>query len=193
MRKTLAVAVTLLLLISLVACIIPEKFIAKINLDKTGEFSFSYDGTLIFAPFKMGNPTQNDIAKIREELLRDPGFKKVKYVGNARYEVEYQKKGRLDQPFYFFNKDMAVIKMAPDQAGSDRVAIISGLQLSDKEIRDLQQLNVTIDGTLEVKTSGKILMHNATETPKFWGLFGAYKWKIKSPSDPEPSMLVKLE
>lgn len=192
MKKLLAALAILSSLAVLTACLIPETFTAKIDLEKNGEFTFSYEGTLIFVPFKMGRPNQKDIDSFKRDMLRDPKFKKVEYVGNARYRVEYQEQGHLNQPFYFFSREMMVIKLVPVKKGGKRYAFIEGMRLSAKDINELGKMNIKIDGTLEIKTSGKVIEHNANTTPKFWGLFGAYTWKIKSPSDAAPRMVVEI-
>ncbi|WP_260680016.1 hypothetical protein [Tepidimonas taiwanensis] len=36
------------------------------------------------------------------------------------------------------------------------------------------------------------MSHNATGTPSFFGLFGAYEWKLQGDASNPPSMVVRL-
>ena len=50
-----------------------------------------------------------------------------------------------------------------------------------------------IDGTLSVSVANgvKTLKHNAESEPTFFGLFGSYKWQIRSPAA-DPMIVVQL-
>jgi len=71
---------------------------------------------------------------------------------------------------------------------------IASTKLDDKSKKDLSQLGIHIDGTLEVKLpkNVEILSQNATSTPSFFGMFGSYGWKIGG-LDQRPVMKIRIK
>ena len=63
---------------------------------------------------------------------------------------------------------------------------------SKKDINELKSMGAKIDGNLTVSVAKgvKVLKHNAQSEPKVFGLFGGYKWEIKSP-DADPFIVVQ--
>ncbi len=94
MSRTYRALLALLLVVIVEGCWIPEKFMARIVVHEDGSYTYTYDGILTFAlalaAAKEGKLTPKDEAafKKEEEKIRgEPGFKKVSYSGNGRYEV----------------------------------------------------------------------------------------------------------
>jgi hypothetical protein len=182
----------------LVACFIPEQFDAKIAIASDGSYKFTYDGTLAFAlalkaaqSGMLSVKADADLQKLVAELKKDSTFKKVEYLGKARYKVLVEKLGKPGEPYYFMSQQSKIISVVPQKDGSISIAAI---KLNQNFLQELSFVSSKIDGTLSVTLENgvKVMQHNATSEPSFFGLFGSYKWQIKSP-DMVPMMVVKIK
>jgi hypothetical protein len=163
----------LFIIAGLTACWIPEKFNAKITVDKDGSYTFVYDGIITHA---MAAAAYADI-------------KTAKYIGRGRYKILYKESGTVDTPFYFFSRENQIFSICRDNDGTVE---ITGTKLTEKDIKQLGEIKVTFDGELEVKTNAQVIEQNASSKPKLLGLIGCYKWRIKSIRDPRPYMRIRL-
>ena len=184
------------LLLALGGCWIPENFDAKITINKDGSYSFTYDGTLTFglalAAAQQGSLSAKDEAEFQKEaerLRREPGFKKVDYQGKGRFKVLVEKAGGRGEPFYFVSREMKIFAVLPQP---DRTVMVTAIRPSQEDIKQLNSIGAKIEGTLSVSIANgvQVVKHNADSEPTFFGLFGAYKWQIKSPNA-DPMIIVK--
>lgn len=98
----------LFIIAGLTACWIPEKFNAKITVDKDGSYTFVYDGIITYAmaaaAHAEGSFSKKDEKEFEEwitdEFQKDPDIKTAKYIGRGRYQILYKKSGTVDKPFY---------------------------------------------------------------------------------------------
>ncbi|HDL15008.1 MAG TPA: hypothetical protein ENH28_02450 [Euryarchaeota archaeon] len=196
--KSLLLVITLLFVTVLVSsCLFPEKFEAKININKNGTYSFVYDGILTYVLAKAAEVEQGELSakdereikELEKKFLKDTNFKKVKYIGHGQFKVLYKREGTLNSPMYFLSSDLKIISIIPIKDGKVE---IKGMKLNRQDIRQLKALKMKIDGKLKVTTNAKVIKHNAKSTPKLFGLLGSYSWQIKSISDPAPYMLIQL-
>ena len=185
-----------ILLFVLAACWIPENFDTKITINRDGSYTFTYDGTLTFAPAlaaaQKGSLSAKDEAELQkqaEKLRREPGYKKVDYQGKGRYRVLVEKAGNRGEPFYFVSREMKIFAVLPQ---ADRTVTVTAVRPSQKDIQQLNSIGAKIEGTLSVSVANgvQVVRHNADSVPTFFGLFGAYKWQIKSPNA-DPVIVVK--
>lgn len=188
MKKISAVFLLLLLLIT-AGCYIPEQFDAKILINKDGSYSFTYEGTLtnwlVLAAAKekaLSAKDEADLKKATSELSQIPEFKKVEYQGKGRYKVLVQKSGKKGEPYHFLSHDLDYISVVPKPDGTLEIHSFSP---SEKDLKELKQMNAKIDGKLMVKIPRgmKVVQTNAQGKPKFFGLIGGYTWQIKKPED----------
>lgn len=196
LKKIASCFVSLVLLVALMGCFIPEQFDAKVMVNKDGSYTMAYDGTLTFvmalAAGKKGELNANDEEMLKREgaqLARQPGFKKVEYLGNGRYKVLFEKSGKPGEPLYFLNREMKFFAIAPQRDGTLSVSAI----LPDKKtMQSFGSLGAKMDGTLTVSVASgaKVIKHNAQSQPTLFGLVGSYKWKIKSP-DENPYIVIQ--
>lgn len=194
--KWFALAVGALSLLT--ACLIPEKFEAKIDIKSDGTYSFIYDGTLALGAVleavekgKLDTKTETDLQKFTIELKKDPTFKKVEYIGKGRYKVLVEKQGKAGEAYHFISRESKIVSITPQKDGT---VGISAMKLDKKLIDQLAALGSKIDGSLSVTLSSgvKVVSHNATSEPSLFGMLGGYKWSIKSP-DQVPNMVVKIK
>lgn len=178
------------------SCWIPENFEANVTVNKDGSYTFTYDGTLTFAlalaAAKEGSLTQKEeaeFAKEAEKYRNEPGFKKVKYLGKGRYKVLVEKSGKPGEQYYFLSREMKIFSVNPQQDGSIK---ITATRFSKKDLNELKSIGAKINGNLivSVERGVKVIKHNAQSEPKLFGLFGGYKWEIKS-VDADPIIIVQ--
>jgi hypothetical protein len=173
-------------------CLIPEKFGASVDVKPDGSATYQYDGTakhfLAAAEIqKKGQLSAKDEASLAAEAQKDaksPGVKKFEYLGAGRYQIvatqELQAGGKpalLD-----------VVRLTKSKEG---VYALTSSELKESDKRQLKELNISMDGTMEVRlpANAKVVSHNASGTP---GLFSkAYSWKIGG-IDSKPSITYTL-
>ena len=199
MARTLRwfVPVTIAVLVLLVTgCWIPEDFDVAVKIDKDGNYTFTYDGTLAFAPAlaaaKQKGLSERDEAQLRkkaQEMKQESDFKEVRYLGEGRYKVLVQKTGNAKEPYFFLSRELNIFTIQPLKDGSVQ---ISAVRPGKADIQQLNMIGAKMAGTLKVSVARgvKVLKHNAQSEPKFFGLLGGYKWEIKSP-DANPMIIVK--
>jgi len=192
--KLLLPVCTILLLTS---CYVPETFTSNIEISKNNDYKIDYNGILTHAlakaefvqTGKFSKKTEDALEKEEKKLLKEKIIKKCKYIGNAQFNIYAQSEGKLIKSFRFLGGDSTFVTITPLPKNQIEV---TGKKISNKEINELKSMGIKIDGTINLKTQGKVLKHNASSEPKFGGFLGAYTWKIKSPSDPAPYMLIQL-
>jgi hypothetical protein len=178
----------------LTACLIPEKFTAKVAVNSDASYTFNYTGTMVHAlvaakVMKGSKLTDNEEMGLKaeaEKMAKNPEIRKAVYKGDARYEVEMLTTKQAGQSF-----NMDSFSVSSDKDG---LILIAGKALKDKDLQALSQLGIKMDGTLEVSLpkNAEIIAHNATSTPSFFGLMGGYLWKIGSVND-QPMMKVRIK
>lgn len=196
MSRAVRFLITLGLVAIVAGCWIPEKFTARVVVNKDGGHSFKYDGTLTLAialaAAKEGKLSPKDEAgfkKEEEKIRKDPGFKKVNYVGSGRYEVLYEQDRKAGEATYFLSKKDAIFSVVPKQDGTIE---ISGFKVTEKNLAEFNKIGAKVDGYLKVSLGKgmEVVKHNAQSTPKLFGLYGDYEWNIKSP-DATPFIVVR--
>jgi hypothetical protein len=192
-RRSLAVLVAATVLLT--GCLVPEKFAAKASFQPDGSYTFSYVGTAVHAMaamqmVKTGKLGPKDDATLEREvasLKRNPDVQSASYKGNGRYELSLEAKRNKGQPLDLLN-------IVSVRTGKDEVITISSAEVNEKGKKDLAQLGIKVDGTLEVTIpkNAELISHNATGTPTFFGMVGTYSWKIGS-VDQRPMMKFRLK
>ena len=186
MRFPLRLAVVFSLIPFFFGCWIPEKFEAKVMVNKDGSYTYVYDGVLTFAlalaAASKGQFSSKDEANLKQEaekMKKLPEFKKAEYLGKGRYKVFFEKSGKAGEAYYFLSREFKIFSILPQKEGR---IIVSGVVPKKEELQQLKSIGATIDGILSVSipSGAKILKHNASSEPFFFGIFGDYKWQIKS-------------
>ena len=192
-KQVWRIVCTLLLVLVISGCWVPEEFDALVDVRNDGNFAFVYEGTLIFIPLfqeeKAGKNVEGLAEEIKNKIKEDPDFLRVSYKGMGRFKVVYKKNGHLDRAFYFPTQDGAIFSINPSNDGTIE---IKGFRLNDKNRKNIKQAGIAIDGTLKVKVDGEVIEHNAHSEPKVFGLFGGYEWDINVDSKDVPYMKVRI-
>jgi hypothetical protein len=185
-----------ILTLALAGCWIPEIFDTRITINKEGIYTFTYDGALTYglalAAAQQGGLSakdESDFQKEGETLRREPGFKKVEYQGKGRYKGLFEKAGNRGERFYFLSEELKFFAILPQ---ADRTVTVTAVRPSREDMAQLNSIGAKIEGTLSVSVANgvQVVRHNAESEPMFFGLFGAYKWQIKS-SNADPLIVVK--
>lgn len=192
-RKSVAALLATVTLLT--GCLVPEKFVAKADIHPDGSYLFSYNGTVVHGMAAMqiaktGKLTAKDETGLdseAEKMKRNPDVKSVSYKGNGRYELALDATRKKGQPLNMLN-------IASVRTDKDGIITISSAEIKEKDKKELSQLGIKVDGTLEISVpkNAEIISHNATSTPKFFGLVGTYSWKIGS-VDQRPLMKIRLK
>jgi hypothetical protein len=139
---------------------------------------------------KTGKLNSNDDAALEREVSKlksNSDVQSISYKGNGRYELGLQAKRSKGQA-------LDLLKILSVKADKDGIITIRSPELNEKGRRELSQLGIKMDGTLEVRIpkDAEVIMHNATSTPTFFGLIGSYSWKIDS-VEQRPMMKIRLK
>ena len=193
--KKIFVAMSLVCSALLSGCLIPESFSAKVEVQPDGSYTFQYSGTAVHAlaaaqikkAGSLSDKDQNSLKMEAEKLSMSPGVQRAVYKRDGRYELEVESKKKAGESLRMFD----IFTVSTDKNG---IMTIASNEIKDKEKRDLEQIGIKIDGTLEVRLpkNAEIISQNATSTPTFFGMFGTYAWKIGR-IDQRPVMKLKLK
>lgn len=180
---------------ALAGCFVPEKFTAEVNMAKDGSYTYEYSGITAFVPAIMdmvksgkglSDKNDKDLKSQEQKLAKSPDVRKVTYVGNGRYDMKISGERKSGQA----TNVLDAFRVFTDKDGVINITS-AVIKPSDKE--ELAKLGLNIDGKLSVTLpkNAEVISSNATSSPKFFGLFGTYSWKIGS-LDERPTMKIKL-
>lgn len=194
MSRRLVVALAAVSML-LTGCLIPERFNAKAEFQPDGSYSFTYAGTAVHAMAAMqlakaGKLTAKDDESLEREvaaLKRNPDVRRATYKGNGRYELALESKRKSGQA-------LDVLSIFTVRTGKDGVITIASGELDEKGKKQLAQLGIKLDGTLDITVpkNAEVLSHNATSAPSLFGLVGTYSWKIGS-IEQRPLMKIRMK
>lgn len=179
--------------ITIAGCLVPEKFVASIDVKPDLAYTFQYSGTVlnILASAqlkKTGKLTSREDSDLRAEeanLKKDPEVTEAKYLDGGRYKIAMQATRKAGQPMQALNTFSVI-------PGKDGVLEITSAKLTEKDKKGLNEAGLAIDGKFEVSVprNAEVIEHNADSTP-FLG-FGSYAWKIGR-TDQRPVIKIRLK
>lgn len=193
--KKISTTLSLACLVLLTSCLIPERFSAKVDIQPDASYSFDYSGTAVHAlaamqikkTGKLTEKDQQNLQKEADKFSKKPDVQKAIYKGDGRYELKFVSKKKAGESMNMFD----IFTVSTDKNG---IMTIASKEMKEKEQRELQELGISVDGTLEIRLpkNAEIISHNATSTPTFFGMLGTYSWKIGR-LDQRPMMKIKLK
>ena len=177
----------------LVSCWLPEKFDATLVIDKTRHYQFTYDGTLAFSTAldalkEKGRLSPEDDKAFQAEaakMRKAKGVTRADYVGNGRMRVRLHEEGMVRPGTKFF-MDLAEFQNGPN--GSIRIV---GPTIGPDERKQLEASGLDLDGDIRMTSALVVTEHNASTTPWFGGLWGAYKWHVDKNQKVTPTAVLK--
>lgn len=178
--------------ILLTGCLVPERFSARVSVQPNGSYTFRYSGTAVHAlaaaqikkAGTLSEKDQSDLKSEAEKLSKNPDVRKATYKGDGRYELELESSRKPGQPLH-------MLDIFSVRTEKDGVMTIASRDIKEKDKHELEQLGITVNGTLEVTLpkNAEIISHNATSTPTLG--FGSYSWRIGR-FDQRPIMKIRV-
>ncbi len=193
MNTVLKTITALTACLCLVSCWAPEKFTASLNVDKSKNFKFIYNGTIAFGPAlgeikqrgQLSAQGEAEMKKGEAALRKEPGFKSVEYAGDGRFKVQFEQTGPVE------NGKKVFIDIVEFRIGPDGRIWILGAELKPEGRQQLAAINLKLDGTIKVTSDLAVVQHNATSTPSLGGLIGAYEWKVTLDQKERPTIVLQ--
>lgn len=206
-------------------CYLPNKFTLTMQVAPDGRFSAAYDGTLTQLQFlqrigsgELQGPQVDEYVTIYEnDMRRSPSFKEVTYLGNAEYQVKYERQGSLteDRQFSFPSRNGTIMGLrywtaetaqdhlnrirqtnppafnAIAEAGFLRepyIMEVFGDRLPAKIRQDLIANGFWIRGEIRIWTDARVAYSNADQVVQ--GSPSLYIWNIDDLNDNAPQMVM---
>lgn len=202
MGRLFKVALALLLPFALASCVLaPGKFVSTLRIDADRHFAFSYVGEVYAidmsdsmkglgdspgehatpAAFQAGDtpdPAKKKAAndarnrEIAAALSKEAGYRKVTYVGDGKFEIDYAASGTLDHAFLFpYNIDAEAIfpfVVVETRANGTVRVKAPGFAVDDnsKSVPGAGQQPSKLDGTFTIDTDAEIVSQNNEEGAK---------------------------
>lgn len=208
-RRLLLLGLALLVLPLLGGCWTLESYVANVRIAADGSYTYVVDGSAAHAETvyavrraeyearggklkpedvqKMMDAAEATLAKGLEAARKDPRVQNVKAVGRGRVRFTLVGKGSISGGAVIFQEREAPLAYAQGPDGT------LSLRLKDAVVgRDAEALGLHVDGDVSIKLAEgvQVLSHNAWKTPSVPG--GAYRWRVESPSQPAPRMVIRL-
>lgn len=184
MIRIVRLAGTVVAALSLAACLLPEKFESSVRFRPDGGYTYKYEGTVVqfmaaAAIKEKGGLSAKDEEGLKREAengAKSPGFQKVVYIGNGRYDIRAEEDVKPGQ-------QVRTIKIFNITRDKDGVFVLAVPPMKEKDRDQFRSLGIKIDGKAEVFLPGnaKVLEHNASGTPGL--LSKSYSWKISAVDD----------
>lgn len=225
MKRSCFRPLILLAALALGACYLPNKFELTMQIAPDGRYAVTYDGTLTQLQFLqrigsgdlVGGEIDEYVGIYEDEMRRNSGFKEVTYLGNAEYQVKFEKQGSLarEKQFSFPSRRGVILGLrrwtaasaadyiarfeatghpalpALAAAGFQRephIMEIFGDRLPAKMRRDLISNGFWVRGTIRIWTSAKVGYHNADQVVE--GDPALFVWEIDDLNDPAPQIIM---
>lgn len=189
------IAIGLFAACALAACLIPEKFTAKVEFHADSSYEYQFDGTasnpMALAELKqrgaLSPHTEAALKNDGDRMPKEMDVRSARYLGNARYEMSIAGQRKPGEELHLL-EILSVVK------SRDGIITISSPELKEKDRQELAKLGIKVDGTLEIKlpSGAQVILQNAQSTPSLFGFAGSYTWKIGTP-DQRPLMKFKIQ
>lgn len=195
LAKVLLTAALGLLLLS--ACYIPTRFSAQITVNAAGDWTMVYSGILTYGPLAPGlmpdrpSPTQlaARVRNVTADLERDPGFRKLEYLGNGAFEVDYEKSGNIYRQtgITFVRTDSRVLQI--QYVKTKEEITVRGNTVPTAQRQWVLDAGLNMQGDLRVVTELPVVDHNATATQPGPNGTTIYLWQIRGVDAPAPRLV----
>jgi hypothetical protein len=230
MSRLFKLALALLLPLALASCVLaPGKFVSTLRIDADHHFAFSYVGEVYAldmsdsmkglgdtpgdhaTPASLQTGDTEDPAKkkaasearnreIAAALSKEAGYRKVSYVGDGKFQIDYAVSGTLDHAFVFpYNLDaeavfpFVVVELRAN--GTVRVKA-PGFAADDnsKSVPGAGQQTSKLDGLFTLDTDAEIVSQNNEEgaTPGTAGR-RTISWKATPLTKDAPTAVLRLK
>ena len=200
----------------LCGCYFPSDFDAQLQIDRSGNYIFRYDGSLthlgLLKEINLGKLNDVGVSKkistIQRDLARDKGFgpgsslekrvRHIQHIKDSTFRVAYKRDGNLNKErsfnFVRFNSRVLSISRVPDKSENRKrwLVKIIGDKPNNELIKALERVSLKANGRFRIQTNAMVLKHNADS---FYQTKNSvvYVWNIKSLTKVPPVLIFKLE
>mgnify|MGYP004003808899 FL=1 len=197
--RKFALLVPAILILS--GCYLPASFDAEMELSRTGLYKMSFDGYIVdlniyksmrSKKLKVDSPELKEkIQKIIDDFERDTSTKSVSYFKQGAFKVNWSKGGDIikSRQVMFFRRNENMLSITYDKKKA--TIMLKGKYIKSQDAARLEQLGLTVQGVIRIKTDAKVVTHNAQ---KIWneGSVKFYGWRLNSIRDKPPLLIVSL-
>ena len=158
------------LIAALSGCYLPTRFVAEITIQRTGDYTLTFDGGLLssnLVPGLMtGEPDQKEIDERLEgvfaDLGRDSSYQTVEYLGNGAFQVYFEKSDNIfvRTSVTFIRTDNRFLSIAYVRRTGE-ITIRASIVPENQRPR-LEAIGYSMAGEFRVTTDARVLDHNAT-------------------------------
>lgn len=213
-RKTpttslLALLLALLLPLLLGGCWVPERYMARIKVERDGSYKATIEGTAVHpntwralkrldADAKSGKLKPEDLKKAQAEALApllkeieglkgDKRLEHVSSIGDGRVRFGFSGTWKMDRRLMIASERSTPVDYAVGQDGTLRLRVKDAV-----ETAEARGLGITTEGTVSVALAEgiEVLEHNARKAPST--PHGSYRWDIGPGSTTPPYLKIRL-
>jgi len=197
-KRLAAVAV----LFVLSGCYMPIRFDAEIDINRSGYYTFIFDGYLakveLYQDLQEGKIGPDEeleqVALIKADFERDSAVSDFKYYEKGHFWVKYERSGDLlkAKTMTFFRRNEYILGISYNNE-TGQISML-GKSLS-RDIKDrLRESGLDTSGELRVFTDASVVGHNAATVKPFPSKgpdYKMYTWKIQNLLAPTPALKIQ--
>jgi hypothetical protein len=186
------------LITALSGCYLPTRFVAEITIQRTGDYTLTYDGVLLssnLVPGLMtGEPDQKEIderlAGVFADLGRDSSYQSVEYLGNGAFQVYFEKSDNIfvRTSVTFIRTDNRFLSIAYVRKTGEITIRASIVPKNQRPT--LEAIGYSMAGEFRVTTDARILEHNATGVIEAENGALTYIWVMRGMVETAPLLII---
>ena len=183
---------------ALTGCYLPTGFVAEITIQRTGDYTLTYDGVLLSSNLVPGLLTDDpDQKKIDERLEavfadmdRDSSYQTVDYLGNGAFQVYFEKSDNIFErtSVTFIRTDNRFLSIAYVRKTGE-IPIRASIVPENQRPR-LEAIGYSMAGEFRVTTDARVLDHNATGVVEAENGALTYIWVMRGMVETAPLLVI---
>jgi hypothetical protein len=164
-RRILAGALVVAGLLILAGCPILDNFEFAVDIERDGSYTVTYDGLVIAYSWIPNYSVEGELTAAQEEemheeydsLFAQPGFRDVRYLGDAVFRVRFRRTMKAGESFAFLNDEFPYFVVTSTE---DQLRLLSTSEGDDVK-RIASEAGIDVDGTMVVTSRLPVAEHDA--------------------------------